>query len=63
MAGHDDRAFDVRRVDSQIGNQRLGETLDREFRRGIGRLRQVRSDRGPEAIDAAGVDNVALLGL
>jgi hypothetical protein len=34
-----------------------------KFRRGIGRLRQVRSDRGPEAVDAAGVDIVAFLGL
>src|SRR5438132_6346764 len=63
MAGHDDRAFDVRRVDPQIGDQRLGETLYGKFRGGIGRLRQVRSDRGPEAVDAAGVDNVPLLGL
>src|SRR6516165_885696 len=63
MAGHDDRAFDVRRVDPQIGDQRLGETLYGKFRRGIGRLRQVRPDRGPKAVDAAGVDNVTLLGL
>jgi hypothetical protein len=32
LAGHDDRAFDVRRVDPQIRDQRLGEPLDREFR-------------------------------
>jgi len=51
MAGHDDRAFDVRRVDPQIGDQRLGETLYGKFRRGIGRLRQVRPDRGPEAVE------------
>jgi hypothetical protein len=31
LAGHDDRAFDVRRVDPQIGDQRLGEPIDREF--------------------------------
>ena len=53
----------MRRVDPQIGDQRLGETLYGKFCRGIGRLRQVRSDRGPEAVDAAGVDNVAFLGL
>src|SRR6516225_7346395 len=63
MAGHDDRAFDVRRVDPQIDDQRLGETLYGKFRRGVGRLRQVRPDRGPEAIDAAGVDNMAFLSL
>jgi hypothetical protein len=50
-------------VDPQISDQRFGETLYGKFRRGIGRLRQVWSDRGPEAVDAAGVDNVALLGL
>ena len=32
LAGRDDRAFDVQRVDPQIGDQRLGEPFDREFR-------------------------------
>jgi len=31
LAGHDDRAFDVRRVDPQIGDQRLGEPLTANF--------------------------------
>src|SRR5204862_560619 len=63
MAGHDDRAFDVRGVDAQIGDQRLGEALDREFCRAVGGVRDLRPDRSPEAIDAARVDNVAFLGL
>src|SRR6516225_8236897 len=63
LAGHDDRAFDVRRVDLQIGDQRLGEPLDREFRGRIGGMRNAWPDRGPKAVDAAGVDDVALLGL
>ena len=63
MAGHDDRAFDVRRVDPQIGDQRLGEPLDREFRGRIGGMRDAWPDRGPKAVDAAGVDDVALLGV
>src|SRR6516165_7794001 len=63
LAGHDDRAFDVRRVDPQVGDQRLGEPFDREFRRRIGGMRDAWPDRGPKAVDAAGVDDVALLGV
>ena len=63
LAGHDDRAFDVRRVDPQIGDQRLGEPLDREFRGRISGMRDAWPDRGPKAVDAAGVDDVALLGV
>ena len=61
MAGHDDRAFDVWRVDLEIGDQRLGEAFHCEFRRRIGGMRNARSDRRPEAVDAAGVDDVALV--
>src|SRR5215831_13439414 len=57
------RAFDVRRVDPQISDQRLREPLDREFRGRIGGMRDAWPDRGPKAVDAAGVDDVALLGL
>src|SRR5215470_13768228 len=55
--------LNVRRVDLQIGDQRLGEPLDREFRGRIGGMRNAWPDRGPKAVDAAGVDDVALLGL
>src|SRR5215469_4469727 len=61
MAGHDDRALDVRRVDPEIGDQGLGEAFDRKFCRGISGMRNVRSDRRPKAVDAAGIDDVALL--
>src|SRR5262249_19650733 len=61
LARHDDRALDVRRVDPQISNQRLAEPLDREFRGRISGMRDTWPDRGPKAVDAAGVDDVALL--
>src|SRR5262249_15205485 len=63
LAGHDDRTFDVRRVDLQISDQRLGETLYRKFRGRIGGMRDAWPDRGPKAVDATGVDDVALLGV
>ena len=34
VAGHHDRAFDVRRVQPEVGLQRLGEALHRELGRG-----------------------------
>ena len=34
----------------------------REFRGTVGGVRNARPDRGPEAIDAAGIDNVARIG-
>src|SRR5215469_10170040 len=61
MAGHDDRAFDVRRIDPEIGDQRLGEAFYRELCRRIGGMRNARPDRRPETVDAAGIDDVALL--
>ena len=63
MAGHHHRAFDVRRVEPEIVDQRLGEALHREFGGAVGGVRHAQSDRGPEAVDAAGVDDVALVGL
>ena len=61
MSRHDDGHLDVWRVDPEIGNQRLGEALHRELRRGIGGMRHVGSDRGPETVHAAGVDDVCLI--
>src|SRR6201993_4819720 len=63
LAGHDNRAFDVRRVDPQISDQRLCEPLDGEFRGRIGGMRDAWPDRGPKAVDATGIDDVALLGV
>src|SRR5437016_7218522 len=63
LAGHDDRAFDMRRVDPQVGDQRLGEPLDREFRGRIGSMRDAWPDRRPKTVDAAGIDDVALFGV
>jgi hypothetical protein len=53
----------MRRVDAQIGDQRLGEAFDGEFCRAVGGVRDARPDRGPEAVDAARVDDMAFLGL
>src|SRR5690349_17971096 len=39
MARHYDRAFDMRRVEAQIRDQRLGKALDREFGGRIGSVR------------------------
>src|SRR6516165_2312654 len=61
MARHDDRAFDVRRIQREVRDQRLSKPLDREFCGAIGRVRTVRPERGPEAIDTAGVDDVSLI--
>ena len=63
VARHDDRALDVRGIDSEVGLQRLGEALHRELGGAVGGLRQVRADLRPEAVDAGGVDDVALVGL
>src|SRR6516165_3692565 len=57
MAGHDDRTFDVRGIERQIGDQRFCEALDRKFCSTIGGVRPVRAERGPDAVDAAGVDD------
>jgi hypothetical protein len=53
----------VGRVDLEIGDQRFGKALHRKFRGTISGVRNARPDRCPEAIDAAGVDDVALIGL
>ena len=50
LARHDDRAFDVRRVDLQISDQRLGKTLYGKFRGRIGGMRDAWPDRGPKAV-------------
>src|SRR6516162_9452760 len=61
MAGHDHRAFDVPRIERQVGDQSFCEALDREFCGTIGGVRPVGAERGPEAVDAAGVDDVAFI--
>ena len=38
-----------------------GEALHRELRRGIGGMRRIRSNRSPETVHAAGVDDVRLI--
>ena len=63
MAGHHHRAFDVRRIEPEIVDQRLGESLDREFGGTVAGMRCAGADRGPEPVDAAGIDDVALVGL
>ena len=63
MAGHHHRAFDVRSVEPQIVDQRFGETLHRELGGAVGGVRYAHSHGSPEAIDAAGVDDMALVGL
>ena len=51
------------RIDPQISDQRLAEPLDREFRGRIGGMRDAWPDRGPKAVDATDVDDVALVGV
>src|ERR1035437_9294975 len=63
VAGHHDRAFDVRRVQPEIVDQRFGETLHGEFGGAVGGVRHAHSKRGPEPVDAGGIDDVALVGL
>src|SRR5947208_14823796 len=63
MAGHHHRAFDMRRIEPEIVDQRLGESLDREFGGTVAGMRCAGADRGPEAVDATGIDDVALVGL
>ena len=52
----------MRRVHGEIGDQGLGETLHRELGGAVGGVRHARAERGPEAVDAAGIDNVRLVG-
>src|SRR3954452_4333397 len=53
----------MRRVDPQISDQRLREPLDGEFRGRIGSMWDAWPGRGRKAVDAAGVDAVAFLGV
>ena len=62
VAGHHDRTLDVRCVDAQVGDQRLGEALHGELRRRVRRVRPLRTHARPEPVDARGVDDVALVG-
>src|SRR5260370_25006568 len=58
MARHDDGALDVRRVDAQVGLQRLAKALHRELGSAVGGMRDGGADGSPEAVDAAGVYDV-----
>src|SRR6516162_11821957 len=51
------------RIEREVGDQRFGKTLHCKFCRAIGSVRTPRPERGPKAIDAAGVDDVALVRL
>ena len=59
MAGHHHRAGHMRRVQPQVSDQGLGETFDGEFGRAVGGVRHARPQAGPEAVDAADVDDAA----
>src|SRR5712671_4469587 len=63
LAGHNDRTFDMGCVDPEIGDERIGEALHREFRRRIGSVWNTWSDGFPEPVDAARVNDMALIGL
>ena len=63
MTGHHHRAFDMRRVEPEIVHQRFGKALHREFGGAIGGVRDAEADRRPKAVDARGVDDMALVGL
>ncbi len=63
MAGHHHRTFDMRRVEPEIVDQRLGKSLYREFGGAVGGVRRAEPDRGPEPVDARGIDDMALVGL
>ncbi len=52
----------MRGIQAKVVDQGLGEALHRELRRRIGGVGGVGADGGPEAVDAGGVDDVALLG-
>ena len=60
MAWHHDRRLHVRGVVTEIGDEGLGEALHGELGGAVRGVRDVRAQRGPEAVDAAGVDDVAL---
>src|SRR4029078_6313589 len=58
VPGHHDRDLDVRCVEAQVGDQCLGETLHGELCRAVRGVRDVRTERRPEAVHAACVDEV-----
>ena len=53
----------MRCVEREVGDQRFGEALHRELRGAIRGMRTGRPERGPETVDAAGVDDVVRVGL
>ena len=57
---HDDGDADVRRVGTEVFDQRLGEPLDGELGRHVGGVRPPRSHACPEPVHAAGVDQHAV---
>ena len=59
MPRHHQHAAHVRRVHPQVGDQRLGEALDRELGRAVSGVRHGRAQAGPEAVDAADIDDAA----
>src|SRR5258707_197693 len=52
----------MRRVDAEVVDQRLGESLHREFRGAVGGVRLAHVG-GPEAVDAGDVDDVTFVRL
>ena len=48
-------------VEPKVVYQPLGESPDGELRCAVGGVRHVASERGPEAVDAAGVDDMSFL--
>src|SRR5260370_15505750 len=62
MARPEDRALDVRRVDAEVGLQRLAKALHRELGGAVGGVRDGGADGSPEAVDAAGVYDVTAVG-
>ena len=57
---HHDGDPDLRRVGAQVFDERLGEALDGELGRAVGRVRNARAKCRPEAVHAAGVDQDAV---
>src|SRR3954453_5768154 len=61
MTRHHDRAFNVWRVEAQIVDERLRKSLYGELGGAVGGMRRPHADRGPEAVDAGGVDDMSLV--
>ena len=62
VAGHHDRGGEVRGVDPEVDDQRLGEAADGELGGAVRGVRADRAEARPETVDAARVDDVAALG-